>query len=579
VTFAFEIPQGHVGIALPFQVVISSSAHEKSTAIRLAGIHLRFAGGLRDTKILHDDSGYSQASTANSQRQLYVVSSQRSMDDILVGKGELTLAPGCAKAFSLAALPLDSGNAELSSVTLHVINERFELAILFSDREKLRQNHSWAAKGTTLSKKPLYRERNLSVEILPKPPKMQIHLPNLAKAYFTSEHIELAVHVINNEEEDAIVDLDVRMLGQEEEMPTAMRWASVADEQVIGEIQKNTEDGPDRCTNKRLLTTALGEMTRLETRKHGVRFQASSQTSECSLELKARYHLASDPETPISKVLSIDLHFMRPFEANFQFRPGISDEPWPNYFEFPDVSNDLSNSSNEQTAAEGLTQKSILTAAIASFAPHPLIIEAVELQVINIHEKAVCRISQNLPSAFQPFKLSPNDMHSRTFDLDNQKLSLDDRLTTYFDLQLLLTWRRDIPSSLSTTTILPAPELAILFGEPRVLASAEACKGQAHFIDLNYTIENPSMHLLSFNVSMDASEDFAFSGPKATAVQLIPISKHTVRYRLLPLVKGKWISPQVKIVDVHWNKMLKPVATGEMKSDKRGILLWVDAED
>lgn len=573
------MPQGHVGIALPFQVVISSLAHEKSTAIQLAGIHLKFVGGLRDTKILHEDSAESQAFTVDSQHQLYEVSLQRSTDDLLVGKGGLTFAPGCAKVFSLAALPLDSGNVELSSVTLHFVNERFELAILFSDREQLRQNHSWTAKASTLSKKPLYRDRNLSVEILPKPPKMQIQLPNLAKTYFTNEHIELAVHVINNEEEDAVVDLDIRMLGQEKEMPTAMGWASVADEQVIGEHQKHTEGGSDRRANEHLLTTALGEVTCSETRKHTVGFQASSQTGECGLEFKARYHLVSDPETPISKVLSIDLHFLRPFEANFQFRPVISDEPWPNYFEFTGASDDPRKSSNEQTSAEGLTQKSILTASIASLAPNPLIIAAVELQVVNIHEKAVCRISPDLSGASQPVKQFPNDMLSRTFNLDLQKLSLDDRLTTYFDFQLHLTWRRDIPSSPLTTTILPAPEIVVPFGEPRVLASAKPCKGKAHLIDLNYTIENPSMQLLSFNVSMDASEEFAFSGPKTTAVQLIPLSRHTIRYRLLPLVKGKWISPQVKIVDVHWNKMLKPVATGEMKSDRRGILLWVDAED
>lgn len=568
-----------MGIGLPFQVVISSLAHEKSTTIRLAEICLKFVGGLRDTKILHDDSAESQASAADSQRQLYEVSLQKSSDDILVGNGELTFAPGSAKVFSLTALPLDAGNVELSSVMLHFDNERFELAILISGRDQLRQDHSWAAKDTTLSRTPLHRERNLSVEVLPKPPKMQIQLLNLAKAYFTNEHIELAVHVINDEEEDAIVDLDVRLLGQEEEMPAGMRWALVADEHVDGQNQQHTERGADGLATEHLLTTALGKMTLSETRKHTVRFQASSQPAECSLELKARYHLASQPETPISKVQSIDLHFMRPFEANFQFRPGISDEPWPNYFNFPDASDDLRISSNKEISAEGLTQKSILTAAIASFASHPLIIEAAELQVVNIHEKAVCRVSQDPYGASKPVKLSPNDIHSKTFELDLQKLSLDDRLTTYFDLQLLLTWRRDTPSSPATTTILPAPELVVPFGEPRVLASAESCKAKPHLINLDYIIENPSVHLLSFNVSMDASEEFAFSGPKATALQLVPLSRHTIRYRLLPLVKGKWVSPQVKIVDVHWNKMLKPVATGEMKSDKRGISFWVDTED
>jgi len=568
-----------VGIALPFQIVISSSAHEISTPLRLAEIYLKFVGGLRDTRILHDDSAEVQASTADAQRQLYEVSLQKSTDDVLVGKGELTFTPGCAKVFSLAALPLDAGNAELSTVTLHLVNKRFDLAISVSSHEQLRQDHSWAAKATTLFRTPLYRDRSLSVDVLPKPPKMQIQLPNLAKAYFTDEHIKLDVHVINDEDQDAIVDLDVRLLGQEEEMPAGMRWALVADELVEGQNQEHTEGGQDGRANEHLLTTALGNMTHLETRKHSVLFQAKSQTAECSLEVKARYHLASEPETPISKILSIDLHFMRPFEANFQFRPGISDEPWPSYFHLPNSSDDLSTNANKETSAEGLTQKWILTAAIAPFASHPLIIEAIELQMVNIHEKAVCRIYQDPSGAFDLVELSPNDIHSHTFNLDLQKLSLDDRLTTYLDLQLLLTWRRDIPSSPSTTTILPVPELMVPFGEPRVLASVKPCKSKAHLINLDYTIENPSIHLLSFNVGMDASEEFAFSGPKATAIQLVPLSRHNVRYRLLPLVKGKWISPQVKIVDVHWNKLLKPVATGDMKSDRKGILLWVDAED
>ena len=568
-----------MGIALPFQVIISSSAHEQSTPISLTHITLKFEGGLRDIRIMHDEKAEYRASTPDKRHQLYEASLQKAANDALIAKGELSFSPGVAKTFLLAALPLDAGDTKLSSITLYCTTERFDLAFTISNDEQLGQSHIWVASGTGLSRMPLHSERNLSVVVLPKPPNMRIQIPDLAKAYFTDEHIALNVHVINDEEEDSNVDLDVRLLGQEEEMPVGLRWASVAAKGE--EIEEQTQEEGDQHgpTTDRTLSTALGQMNPLETRKHTILFQAKPETAQCSLEVKARYHLLSEPKTPISKVLTLDMHFMRPFEAKFEFRPQVSQELWPNYFRMPDHSDISGVALDEETQAEGLSQKWSMAAAIASFATHALVVEAVELKVLAIHEKAVCQISHDPPTAPEPISLLPSDIHSRTFTLDLQKLSLDDRLTTYFNLQLLLTWRRDIPGSPSARTLLPAPELVIPFGEPRVLASAQLSKSEPYFINLDYTIENPSMYVLSFSVTMDASEEFAFSGPKATAVQLVPLSRHVVRYKLLPLVRGKWISPQVKVVDVHWNKILKAVGTGDMKSDRRGVLVWVDAEE
>lgn len=273
------------------------------------------------------------------------------------------------------------------------------------------------------------------------------------------------------------------------------------------------------------------------------------------------------------------MHFIRPFEAAFECKPQISQRPWPSYFHISEQTQAEIVHLEQDPFAEGISQDWSMSAEITSFASHVLIIESIELQVQAIHEKAVCRISHNPANTSEPITLSPSNIHSRTFNLDLQKLSLDDRLTTYFNLELTLTWRRDFPSSPSATVLLPAPELVIPFGEPRVLASIEPGTSKPSLVNLHYTIENPSMHVLSFSVSMDASEDFAFSGPKATAVQLIPLSRYSITYRLLPFVRGKWISPQIKVLDVHWNKLLKPIATGDLKNDRRGVLIWVDVGD
>jgi hypothetical protein len=78
---------------------------------------------------------------------------------------------------------------------------------------------------------------------------------------------------------------------------------------------------------------------------------------------------------------------------------------------------------------------------------------------------------------------------------------------------------------------------------------------------------------------MEASEHFAFSGSKTTVVQLVPLSRHTVRYNILPAKRGLWIQPQLVVVDTYFNKSLRVLPTGEMRADKKGILVWVDADD
>lgn len=563
-----------MGINLPFQVVVSSLAHENSQPIRLTHIRVNFEGGLRNVKIVHDDNAESRTTTKDKRYQFHTISLAKSEGSDLLGICDLTFSPGLNKVFSIAALPLDAGEAKLSNVTLYLSTERFEFEFVIAGDEQLRQDHYWIASENSLSRNPLASERNLSAEILPKPPKMRIQLPNLSKAYFANEHINLEIDIMNDEEEDAVVDLDVRLLGQEDELPLSLRWTDSAEKHSGGGNDWEDVD-PSKSIREHLLITSLGQMTPLETRKHGIEFQAKPTTGHCSVEVKARYHLISEPDTPISKTLTTELLFMRPFEANFDFKPRVSQDPWPNYFRLPDHI----DIPNEEGPAEGLFQKWSVTAGVASFASQPLVVEAAELQVVAIHENADCRISQNSSTETKQVTLSPNDVRSWAFDLDLRKQTLDDRSTTYFDLQLQLTWRRDTPSSPSTTAILSVPELVIPFGEPRVLASVQPDESKPHLINLDYTLENPSMHVLSFSVSMDASEDFAFSGPKATTTQLTPLSQHTVRYRLLPLVKGSWINPQVKIVDVHWNKMLKPIPTGNMKSDRRGILVWADGGD
>lgn len=98
-------------------------------------------------------------------------------------------------------------------------------------------------------------------------------------------------------------------------------------------------------------------------------------------------------------------------------------------------------------------------------------------------------------------------------------------------------------------------------------------------IHFDVTIENPSNHFLTFGLAMEPSEEFAFSGVKQSNLQLVPLSRRTMRYRLLPSVRGDWIGPIRCIIrDRYFQKVLKIAPTEGMKLDKDGILLWVPLE-
>ena len=565
-TFAFTVANGHVGEALPFQIAVTSSAHQKSRPISLSHLLLVFTSGLRSVEIRNDSHGGYERLTEDGLVQFYAPSLRKEASGTLQGACNLEISPGSTKVLSLTALPLDAGEIEVSKISLCVEAKQFEFEHAISGSDHLTQQYLWITDGEGLLKGEKKSERSTTIEILPKPPKIRIELPNVLKAYFTGEHVSIDIRVRNEEEEDSDVNIEVSFLDQADPTPV-LRWAATP---------RDTTDAVDQ---KQLgsLKTSLGAIRPSETRRLTVEFQAKPETAQCTLDIQCRYFLLSEPETPVSKSVSVDMHFMRPFEANFDYVPQVQDEPLSNYFHMSAIETPGPLSSRDAGPAE-VKQRWAATAVITSFASTELTIKAVQLQLATTPQKAACDISPDVDSSLLPARLSPQSILKRQFILDLQKSSFEDQQTTYFDLQLRITWQRDVPHAPSATAILPLPELVASFGEPRVLVSASQDNTSLNAILLDYMIENPSMHVLSFNITMDANEDFAFSGPKAISVQLVPFSYHVIRYTLLPLVRGKSIYPQIKIVDVHWNKMLKVHASHGMKSDKRGVSIWINSE-
>ena len=587
-TFAFSATEGNVGVSLPSQLVVTSCAHHDSTPILISHIKVAFDGGLRNFNVHHRSTEKPEASTSDGLGHLYRISLQKASSDAtsippsptfsqnsqpLVGVADLEIAPGTTKALSLDLIPRDPGNVEVASITLCMSEVDFDMEVVITEQEQMHKESIWIKSPSGLSPTKARARGSSVVKIMPKPPKMQIEAHGATPNYFTDEDISIEMKITNEEEEETNVSIDARLLAPSGIIPT-LRWALDGKEDSRDVLAEN----PLGLRNVHSPSKRIGHLSPMANRKYTLHIQGSPIAANYTLEVKARYHIVSDPETPIIKSFSTKFAVMMPFEANHSFLPMIHSEPWPSYFDADDLDMNSNSEAGEPEVAHGLTQRWSLTSRITSLADVPLVIESIEPQVIEIHEGGICSISSVSGNAVAESTISPNDLQVHDFVIVAQKLDLEDRRSTFLDLRLEVKWHKDGFQGPPSVTYLALPELVMPFGEPRVLASAKNGNEPPGAMYLDYVIENPSMYALPFLLTMDISEDFAFSGPKNVTVHLAPLSRHSVRYIIFPLVKGSWISPQFRVFDTHFQKSLKVNATEGMRRDKKGVSIWVDAD-
>lgn len=588
-TFGFSSSTGNVGEHLTSQIVVSSCAQDSSTPLVISQIKIAFEGNLKNLIIQNDASEEPQAKLDNLVQIIQVplpksppdapssagpgISRTSQFTKDLVGSADLTLGPGATKALNLTHVPRDPGDVEIESITLCVQAPDFDLELIVTEDDQLHRDSFFIIGFSGTTQNRFGRGRSNVVQILPKPPKLRIEMVELASILFTNESSTIKLRLINDEEDDADVAVNVRVLGPPGLSP-GIAWIP---DQTEGRMNENPtlskpQNGHEDCA----LSESISRIASSSDWSQAIRIQAMSEAAEYVLETNVQYHLLSDPETPLTKSFSMQFSVVLPFEVSYSFTPMIRPEPWPSYFDVDVL--DADTKAGDEQSAKGLSQWWSLTSRIYSLAKVPLTIKSVAPNILEIHEATTCVISPVIGDESTLSSIAPGDLQERAFTLKASKLDLEDRQTTFLDLRLAVEWCRDGSQSPSTVCHLAVPELPIPFGEPRVLAAARDAGSSAGLIHLEYTVENPSMYSLTFSLTMETSEEFSFSGVKNVSVQLVPLSKHTVNYRIMPLVKGVWISPQFKVFDTHFRKTLKVHATEGMRADKKGASIWVDAD-
>lgn len=485
---------------------------------------------------------------------------------MLSGDTDLTLKPDQTKVVELTIPLREAGEVLAFSLTLSYQTESFDLeyAMILGSRS---QSRGWYIQGSTKPRQPRADAHALLVH--PRPPKLEISLQGTRTQYYTHESIELKFQLVNAESETASIKLDTHLFGK-----------AVPPFSIKGGDGEQSADAAEEESS--IVGLSLGDLTSSSVMDLTLDIEPTTAPMSYDLHIRATYHLESDPATPIIQMLPVQMAVVSAFEANYDLVPRLHCDPWPSLF---DSDNILSTEGSEQEGgvAQGLAQSWCLVCHYASFATEELKVMGVGMEVISGTSSARYTVVNQPEVPEDGTVVTPKSMHEARFDLVAQKWSLDDRNPASLDLAFVIRWKRqgapdDAPVN---TTTMVAGHYLVLGSEPRVLASIfETPESKdTGLMHLDITVENPSNHFLTFGLSMDSSDEFAFSGSKQTTVHLLPMSRRTATYRLLPLVSGRFVRPGLTVRDKYFQKTLRIIPTEGMKIDKDGLLIWVPGSD
>jgi hypothetical protein len=478
-------------------------------------------------------------------------------------------------------IPLrEPGETRADSLILNLESEEFDLRQSLVFRERSNAN-LWYISGAAT--KQIAHPHPFALRVLPRPPKMEVKCPGWKEQYYTDEPVTLEFEVENGEDIEAVSKLDVLLFGEKPPIFTV---------DIPG--RESETSSSVRSEESRLSGTQLGAIASTKSLSVCLSLPPIELSSRYDLTLKVTYFLSTNPGTPISQTVVFQLNIVNPFEANYDLLPRVHSDPWPSLFD-PEgvaISRDDDETTHTFLPPKGISQAWCLVTRYASFASEPLRVTDIDISIQPSPATFRCTSTKrtNLPASGAGSLIHPKTIEEAIFDLAAQKPTVDDRSPSPLDISLTIKWTRpdtDPSSSQINTTTLPIPRFTLFGTEPRVLASITHNRTSTHLvtITLTVTIENASNHFLTFGLAMEPSEEFAFSGPKQTTLNLLPVSRRAVEYRLLPLGDegdeeggegGWWIRPGLVVRDKYFQKVLRVVPAGEgVRGGKEGFEVWV----
>lgn len=551
VSFAFGDKQTRVGEPVQCQVSLKSQVAPDAVTLQPSEVELTFSDS-RSVTITHKrneeqkQEGVSLVDLAGSETN----------EVSLTLEADLNLPPSTQRAYNFLLSFRESTEVRLSSATVKLDSHTCTLEHCFTDQQLLKTSSMYLRNRDVLEERQLPWPDTMSLCILPKPPKMQIALLGLHKQYYVDEHIHLALQLTNSEAEAVNASAVLREVGK-----------SSSSFMVYWDDREAVDHD-----------ISIGRLDHDGSHTVDLRVEAPSEAVMYTFEVEIKYFLESDADTPLVKALSVELNILNPFAAKYSFGPLLHADPWPGYFS--------KSRDQAENSSEGIPHQWRLGAELTCTSEDNFIVRRMGLVLDQIPESTTCDIAE---ADFEEQRMSKDKQTlASDFQFITRKASLDDRRPTELELSLELEWCREAGGS-ETTSRLRIPRLQLPSSEPRVLCTVGGSVADTDQILLRYHLENPSTHFLTFAMTLGASEDFAFSGPKHRALSLAPFSRLSVDYRLLVHERGeqgaqenqsegRWIWPALEVVDSYYQKTLKVHSGGpRVKIDEnRGLGVQVE---
>ncbi|KAK3725138.1 hypothetical protein LTR37_000649 [Vermiconidia calcicola] len=564
-SFAFAEKETHVGEALGCQLTVASCACQNSQPLTLSTITL--AIGSTKTAEVIDDPDPGDASPDS----IDLTDVSEHSDGSFRAKADLTFNPGQSRAFTFHLTFREAETLQLGHASITINSAKFNIEHTFAGEALLRSDAILVRTSSgSLNKRFLPHPETDSVTVLPKPPKVKVHVHGLRQEYYTGELLRLSVELVNEETE--AVDGNVSAKPEAgEEAALSLQWE---EQDVVTETDDFSWPSPGTSASQTISQLESGSSQTM-----ALLIKAPTDAAKTTIAIDADYALTTEKSTPLRKTLTLDLNFIMPLDATFNFGPLLYREAWPSYFD--------PKASNTEDQPGGILQLWRLSSTVRSLAAETILLHKITPVVDDVLGDSTANVLTTEPMEKQ--SLEPRQAERFSFELLTQKHSLDDRRPTTVDATLAITWSRDENSEHITTDI-PIPRLTLPVMEPRVLCTlAETQPTDGCDATIQYHIENPSTHFLTFAVTMEATEDFAFSGPKYRTLSLAPLSRHQVSYQIAlqdlddsqasGKGEGHWIWPSLQVVDSYYQKTLRvhPGGAGVKADDQQNIGVFIKA--
>ncbi|WPG99226.1 Gryzun, putative trafficking through Golgi [Acrodontium crateriforme] len=528
--FAFESKDGHVGEPVQSQLIMTSCAMEKFAPLCLSTLEIL----LNPSKIVKISHAASTHLSKEPEIFIDLSNAREDEEGLLLVKADLTLFPQQTRIFNFNLNFKEAQTWRLEHIAVIVEVEKFKLEHILTEKSIRQADTIVEQRGNILERRFLPHADTTGLIVLQKPPKLQLVVHHLQKTHYTDEYVKFEVEFANGETEAIDLTANISAAGEtEDSLPVPVRWAS-------------SEGSPE---------LTLSDLSTSKSQSAAATLVAPAEPGTYLLHVDVNYTLASDPTTAVMKTLTVPVTFTIPFEAKFNLGPRLQPGEWPSFYS-------INASSSEQPS--GIKQRWRLESEVLSLATESLHVKKLDLTMDSKPTDAICEL---IDSVSGEKSLSSQGTATMDFEFVVQRMSLDDRRPTALELSLEITWSRDTESK-PVVTIIPIPRLTLPSSEPRVLCTVVEDDASSSDVVVQYSIENPSTHFLTFALTMDASEDFAFSGPKHRTLSLVPLSRRCVEYRFMvhdlnsqasPTANTQRgvIHPLLQVLDSYYQRHLK----------------------